>query len=121
MVNPMKTVAASASLHNGVELQGVTGIRTAALRAVVVIAIVPIPGPPVRVYEFGFTLHVVACAGTLHETVTVDVYPKNGVTPRSLMYWAVCPAVTVCDVNPRLPILKSATKFSETAGDVDAV
>jgi hypothetical protein len=121
MVIPIKIVAATAPLHNGEPRQGVVGINPAALRAAVVIAIVPIPGPLARAYELGFTLHVVACAGTVHDTVTVDVYPKNGVTPRSLMYCAVCPAVTVCDVIPRLMMLKSATRFSETAGEVDAV
>jgi hypothetical protein len=86
MLNPMKIVAATTPIHNGVPCQKVVGINPAAFRAVVVIAIVPIPCPLARAYELGFTLHVVACDGTVHDTVTVDVYPKNGVTPRSLMY-----------------------------------
>jgi hypothetical protein len=121
MAIPSNMVAATSPLHNGVPRQGTLGITVAALRAVVVIAIVPIPGPLARAYELGFMLQAVACAGTVHDAVTVDVYPKNGVTPKSLMYCAVCPAVTVCDAIPRLSMLKSATRFNETAGEVDAV
>jgi hypothetical protein len=57
----------------------------AAVRAVVVTESVPIPFPLPSGYEFGFTEHVVAFAGTVQETVTVPVNPKNGFTPISLM------------------------------------
>jgi hypothetical protein len=90
-------------------------------RAVVVTLTDPIPAPLAIVYEFGFTEQVVACAGTVHETFTVEEKPKNGVTARSLIYWAVCPAVTVCDVIPRSATVKSAFKLSTTGAEFDAV
>lgn len=120
MVNPMKNVTASAPPHSGTRGWGVVN-TLAALRAVVVIAIVPIPRPLARAYEFGLTLQVVARAGTMHDTVAVELYPKNGIRTTSLMYWAVCPAVTVCDVIPWLVMLKSATRFSESSDEVDGV
>jgi hypothetical protein len=82
---------------------------------------VPIPIPLESEYEAGFTEHTVARAGTVHETFTVEENPKNGVTPRSLMYDAVCPAVTVCDVIPRFATVKSATRLNAIAADVEAV
>jgi len=64
-------------------------------RAVVVTEIVPIPVPPASAYEEGFTVQAVPCAGSEHETFTVEEYSKNGVTARSLIYVAVTPALTV--------------------------
>ena len=96
-------------------------LRAAAFRAVVVTESVPIPMPLASGYEVGFTEHVVACAGTEHETVTVDENPKNGVTPMSLMYDAVRPAVTVWVVIPRSATVKSATKFNARDDEVEAV
>jgi hypothetical protein len=64
---------------------------------------------------------VVACAGTEHETVTVDENPKNGVTAMSLMYDAVRPAITVWDVIPRSATVKSAVKFNDSDEEVEAV
>jgi len=93
----------------------------AALRGVVVTDTVPIPVPVASEYEAGSTEQVVAFAGTVQETLTVEENPKNGVTPRSLMYDAVCPAVTVWDVIPRSATVKSATRFSAMAADVEAV
>ena len=86
---------------------------------VVVTDTVPIPAPLASEYEGGFTEHTASGAETVHETVTVEENPKNGVTPRSLMYDAVCPAVTVCDVIPRLATVKSATRFNPVVGDVE--
>lgn len=48
MAIPSNTVAATSPLHKGVPRQGTLGINVAAFRAVVVIAIVPIPGPLAR-------------------------------------------------------------------------
>jgi hypothetical protein len=73
------------------------------------------------VREFGFTVHVVRLAGTVHERFTVEEKPKNGVTAMSLMYCAVPPAATVCEVIPRLATEKSATKLRATDPELDAV
>jgi hypothetical protein len=56
-----------------------------AVRAVVVTESVPMPFPFASGYEFGLTEQVVACAGTVQETVTDPENPKNGFTPISLM------------------------------------
>ena len=52
------------------------------------------------VRELGFTVHFVRLAGTVHERFTIEEKPKNGVIAMSLMYCAVPPATTVCDVIP---------------------
>jgi hypothetical protein len=72
------------------------------LRSVVVSLRVAEFGPLGVVSDGGVTVHVVACAGTVQESDTGDENPENGVTPISLMYDAVCPAVTVCEAAPRL-------------------
>jgi hypothetical protein len=82
---------------------------------------VPIPIPVASEYEAGFTEHTVDLAGTVQETFTVEENPKKGVTARSLMYDAVCPAVTVWDVIPLSATVKSATRFSAVAADAEAV
>jgi hypothetical protein len=81
----------------------------------------PIPIPPASGYEAGFTEQAVAWAGTAQVTVTADENPKNGVTPMSFMYDAVFPAVTVCEVIPRLAIVKSATRFRGKDAEVEGV
>jgi hypothetical protein len=73
------------------------------------------------VREFGFTVHFVRLAGTVQERFTIEEKPKNGVTAMSLMYCAVPPATTVCDVIPRFATEKSATRFRATAVEFDAV
>ena len=64
-------------------------------RPVVVTEIVPMPVPPASAYEEGFRVQAVPCAGSEHETFTLEEYSKNGVTARSLIYIAVTPALTV--------------------------
>ena len=95
--------------------------KTPALRDMVVTATEPIFTPLVVAKELGFTEHVVARAGTVQEAVTVEENPNSDVTAMSFMYCAVCPAVTVCDVIPRSATVKSATRFSATAVEFDAV
>lgn len=93
----------------------------AVLRGVVVTDTVPTPAAVAGGYDDGFTEQLVACAGTAQDTLTVEENPKNGVTPRSLIYDAVCPATTVWDVIPRFATVKSATRFNAIAADVEAV
>ena len=69
----------------GERLIGVTMAITAAFLAVVVTKSVPIPAPFASVYVEGFTVQVVAFAGTVQERVTVEANPKKGVTPMSFM------------------------------------
>jgi hypothetical protein len=88
--------------------------------AVVVTDTEAIFGPLDVVSEGGFTEHVVAGAGTAQTSITGEEYPKKGVTLMSFTYCAVCPAVTVCDVKPRLDTAKSATKFNATGAEFDA-
>ena len=94
--------------------------RAAALRAVEVTETVPMPIPLASGYELGSAEQVVAWAGTVHERVTVEENPKNGVTPISFMYDAVRPAATVCAVIPRFATVKSAAKFNTTGAEVEA-
>jgi len=93
----------------------------AIFREVVVIDILPTPVPLASENELGVTEQAVPFAETAQETVTLEEYPKNGVTARSLMYDAVCPAVTVWDGNPRLSTLKSAASVKLTGAEAEAV
>jgi len=90
------------------------------LRWVVVTATEAMFGPLEVVTEFGFTIQVVALAGTVQERFTGEENPKNGVIAISLTYWAVRPADTVWDVNPRSDTAKSVIKFNPTAVEFDA-
>jgi hypothetical protein len=119
-----KTHAAARRLRQAGDSQGERPVlvpTTAAPRTVVVTDIVPIPTPLASGYDAGFTEQVVAWAGTLQETVTVEEYPKNGVTTMSFIYDAVFPAVTVCEVIPWFATVKVAVRFRATEAEVEAV
>jgi len=91
------------------------------IREVVVTDIVPIPIPLASENELGLMEQAVPLAGTEQDTVTFEEYPKNGVTARSLIYDAVCPAETVWDGIPRLSRLKSAAKVNATGAELEPV
>jgi hypothetical protein len=90
-------------------------------RAVVVTVTDAIFAPLAVVTDVGLTVQVVAWAGTVQESVTGEENPKKGVMAMSFTYDAVCPAATVCKVNPRSATVKSATKFKATDAEFDVV
>ena len=71
----------------GSKIRRVRGTRIGTkLRWVVVTATEAMFGPLEVGAEFGFTVQVVALAGTVQERFTGEENPKNGVIAMSLMY-----------------------------------
>jgi len=87
---------------------------------VVATEIVPTPAPLESGYDDGFAVQFVFGADDAHETVTGAENPKNGVTSRSLMYCAVVPADTVCELIPPFASAKSGARFSVMITELDA-